>query len=85
MCLRSHELPTLDPDGRTTLRALGHRFKTPARTLGAARLGDLFEALERAVGAGELERAAGVVAEVRLEAIRVGAALQTHRRFPQPG
>ncbi len=67
-----------------TLRALGHRFKTPARTLGAARLGDLLEGLERAGGAAELACAAGIVAEVRQEVIRVAAAVEAHRRSPQP-
>lgn len=61
------------------LHGLGHKFKSPARSIGALRFGDLCQALEDAGNLGEIERARGLVAALRQMFARLR--LQVEGRF----
>jgi PAS domain S-box-containing protein len=76
------ELPRLEAALREadwqTLRALGHRLKSPARALGAAGLADLFQAVEKASDAADADRIAELLGESRHLLDRVAAAVERY-------
>jgi two-component system, sensor histidine kinase and response regulator len=62
-----------------TLRALGHRLKSPARALGAAGLADLFQAIERGCDCADAGRVADLLGQLDQLLERIAAEVE---RYP---
>jgi HPt (histidine-containing phosphotransfer) domain-containing protein len=56
----------LERNDLTTLGALGHHSKSPARLVGAIGFAELCQALEDNARGGDLERARAIVGQLRL-------------------
>jgi len=67
----------LRQEDMAALAALGHRNKSPARTVGATAYADLCQSLEQCKGGGDIAQARQIVAQMRLLLVRI--AEQIHR------
>ena len=63
---------------RQALHGLGHKFKSPARSIGALRFGDLCHALEEAGRLGDIESARCLVAALHQMFARIRAQIEEH-------
>lgn len=68
---------SLQQENMAALAALGHRNKSPARTVGATAYADLCQSLEQFKGGGDIAQARQIVAQMRTLLVRIAA--QIHR------